>query len=894
MRMLIPDTEAATGIMSLTQNLDEFKQVLSSMDRAGGSMKRAYGIMADTPEFKIKMMTKSLSNLARGLGELASVIVLPAAKLAGEFADSINSSSKEVKFFYSSLGLLLTGFGLWKLGLGSVITGIVGMGVKLTEAKAVVFAYSAAVSKARAGIALFTTAMAENPVTGTALLLAAAAAWILIGKNAVKSAKQHAEAADKFAAGRKEIDKQISSLHKLREVLSTSAPGSDKYMEAERKLAKILPGANIDLDKHGRLIAKVGNAASENSTKLDSYIARLKEESNISLGLEIEQRLLGYQKLGRELDTYKEKLKNLYGYGSQDTTWLQDLRRQGHRLTGAYDDIIQKGEEVRSNFNSQKGAWEDLLKSMKRAGISAEDLGKILNQVHMDSSTKQAIIADFEKISVEIKKVTHAAKTSAAKQARAQKQATEKMKSAYRSYADEVKRLQDKIAGKELSLSQQLREMARSGMSDVGAWKDKKGEATELLRVSKLALSEANRAARAGNKVVARQKFEEAARSAERAKDLYSELNGAVEENGRVVISQYVANKIAMRGVREAGELELAIYRKQTKAIAQVGQELNKASGGQLAAKLPESAEVLEKIKTRANEVYSSVQKIQKIDGVYTNVFDNAEKGATKAADTIKKKTEEIGQKAKLIDGVWTNVYDEADGASAKASTKIEKDTDSIGKAVKQVGDVWTNVYEEAKTASGRAKDKALADISQIKKAAGNIHFGTGGQRAEGRQAGGVIGLKMAYGGAVFLRNMLSGGYFPGFGGGDRRHVIAEDGEVMIRKEAVKLAGLRAALAFNSGRFDIVVRELTSRFDIASAIRRQTGGVINFQPFYPAPPMPLAVGGAVSGGTTGGDTHTYNLTVNFSGDVPLHDRQSKKQMANDLLREIQRMHRSRS
>ena len=79
---------------------------------------------------------------------------------------------------------------------------------------------------------------------------------------------------------------------------------------------------------------------------------------------------------------------------------------------------------------------------------------------------------------------------------------------------------------------------------------------------------------------------------------------------------------------------------------------------------------------------------------------------------------------------------------------------------------------------------------------------------AEARHLGGIIGgyasggaiQAMANGGNV-VKSMLAGGHLPGFGGGDRRLILGEDGEVMLNKFAVAKASPQTALAFNRGDF---------------------------------------------------------------------------------------------
>lgn len=117
------------------------------------------------------------------------------------------------------------------------------------------------------------------------------------------------------------------------------------------------------------------------------------------------------------------------------------------------------------------------------------------------------------------------------------------------------------------------------------------------------------------------------------------------------------------------------------------------------------------------------------------------------------------------------------------------------------------------------------------------------------------VGLKMHTGGIFNPQTIRTEGKL-----GYRNWIFGEDGEVMIKKESVAMAGIRVALAFNAGRFDVIVRELTSCFDISGAIRRQMGDIISFQPAIP--PVGMAAGGV---------DNNYDLTVNVNGGEPYRD-----------------------
>jgi hypothetical protein len=752
-------------------------------------MGKAYEKMADTPDHEIKQMMKSVHDLAVGLGQLASLFLLPAAAAVGFFVDAINDSPAALRYFISLIGLALTGTVLWNVGLGSVITSIAGMLLKIREGAVANMVFTGTVAAARTGVARLTAVMLANPIGAgfAALVLIAAAAWAVFGKDSLQASKDHAAAAKAIGEGRREIDNQIESLEKLRTTLRSTSPESQEYLKAERELAVLLPDANLSLDEHGRVIARVGDAAEENARKLDAYIAGLKEESNLNLALQLEQQVKAYQQAGSALDSYKNNLRDWYGIGDDAGGPVQSLWLAVNRLTGTYDKNIKKGEEVRGNLGEQKTAYNDLIQSIAKTGMTAEQLSMALNKAKVSAELKSSVIADYNKLTGAIDNVTDAAEKSAADQEKAFADAAAAIKQQYLDLAQEAKRILDDIAGRQQSLAEELRGIARTGMSDYSAWKDLKKEADEYYEA-------AQNAAYAGN-------FDESVKLADKAREKYKELNTEVKENGKIMVSAEEGRKEAAKGVERAGSLAIETLQKQADVVE-------------------ENAEALE-------------------DQIGT--FKNG----------------------------WKDAWDEflKDGKGSIA--ELEKKLDELTKP-------------------------RTVKVSVV----------------EAKQSGGIVGLKMmigglvnsqklqpvqrlATGGGVGYRNALNGLQLPGYGGGDRRWILGEDGEVMIKKESVKLAGARAALAFNAGRWDIVVSELVNRFglNVGDVVRRRFGGFIDHVSEVSREPLRMAEGGAVAG-MGGGEV--YNLTLNFSGQVSAVSRQNAKDMARTVMAELQKLHRGSS
>lgn len=773
MRMLIPDSEASTGVLALTQNMGELKNIMGSMAQASGSTKLAYQKMADTPDHEIKMMVKSVKELGVGLGELISVFVLPVASGFGVLVRAINESPKAIQIMLSAIGAAITAGVAWKLGVKDIYVALAGMAAKIVSWTSSLGVFTGAIAAAKAGVASLTAVMAANPVTATitVAVLAAAAAWALMGKNSLQASKDHAEAAETIAAGRKEIDNQISSLEKLQAIFRDTAPDSEEHLKAERELAAVLPGANLGLDEQGRILVKVGSQADESAKKLQEFIDKLKAQSGVELGLQLEQQAKAYQKADSALNEYKQNMQSWYGIGAQSASWAAPIWLAVNKITGTYDDNIKKGGEVRDNLNKQKAAWNELLQAMANSGSAAAEVGAALDRAKVSAELKASILEDYRKLASAVGGVGTAAEKAAEKQVGAFRDAAAAVKAQYVTLAGEVKGHLDNIADRQDRLAQRLRAQAREKMPQWQGWKDARKEAEEYER-------KAEEAAAAGD-------FKKAQSLFDLAEGKWEKLTTDMDEVEGALIGIEKAQKIRNEGMNRSAEAAI---------------------------------------------------KMEK------NMAEEAE-------NTAKVLAEQIG----VFKGGWDAAFDEFVRKGSESVAEFEKKLDALTSKPREV----------------------TVNVSQ----------------SEGHHLGGQVGvLQMADGGAVRLRNMLSGGHFPGFGGGDRRHVVAEDGEYMLDKFRVRDLGLGTVRALHAGRYDIVIRELLRRMrgNFLDSVNMQLGGLVDLMPSFS--PQYLAAGGSVTGAGSGA-TYNQSVTVNVSGTG---GQTSAREIAKNVLNELQKMHRGRS
>ncbi|CCK81197.1 phage tail tape measure protein [Desulfobacula toluolica] len=124
LRMLIPDVEARTAVMALTQNLDGLKEITDGMTKSAGSMQDAFDKMKDTPENQIKLFKNEISELGIELGGLVSKGLLPALKGIRLFKDAVSETDTPTKILLSTLAAGSAVFLLWKMGLSTVVLGL--------------------------------------------------------------------------------------------------------------------------------------------------------------------------------------------------------------------------------------------------------------------------------------------------------------------------------------------------------------------------------------------------------------------------------------------------------------------------------------------------------------------------------------------------------------------------------------------------------------------------------------------------------------------------------------------------------------------------------------------------------------------------------------------------
>ncbi len=234
-------------------------------------------------------------------------------------------------------------------------------------------------------------------------------------------------------------------------------------------------------------------------------------------------------------------------------------------------------------------------------------------------------------------------KAEASKREGVEKQALNKMKTAYQQYADQVIAAQDKITSRTATLTEKIREMKREEMSDKQAWEDRKAEAEEYYAKAEAAQAAGQQALQAGDRAMANLKFAEAEKAAAKASAAYESLHRDVEDGGKVIATSAENMKVAVDGMQKAAEVANAANKAQiesaTAAMEKLTEKANFAdlSKGMDAARLAwfESWRAMtvkagEEVATVEREISAMVDKERVVTIKVREVVEQADKSDTK------------------------------------------------------------------------------------------------------------------------------------------------------------------------------------------------------------------------------------------------------------------------
>jgi hypothetical protein len=526
------------------------------------------------------------------------------------------------------------------------------------------------------------------------------------------------------------------------------------------------------------------------------------------------------------------------------------------------DKMIELTENYKRQIEEAGGAGETAAEKIEKIGKSLKDAGG-----------EEAKIKQLTGNLQELAKAANAKELE-----KANKQIISGLKKEWQSYADKVIAIQDKIADNQRTLASELRSIDQSNMTGMTLWKDKKREVEEYKASAIDAANKATAAFKAGDKT-AGDKYsglsEEYFKSAVAvAKQLNTEVLADTTALNNLVVAQErsVARLESMRTQKELLGADTSAYDAEIARQERVLQVYKSTQAGAEATVLQSKARSSEIAKQEITDVTNASVAAQKqmqdaqLDGM-KKVQDQA--NAAAGGKEVDLTAGMDASKAKFIKE-WLEAKDEV----WEAMTKGAKDAGD--KVTSDWEAVWDN-WLDAGTDNIETLNSQLNELIKDRSMTISVKM------AEARHLGGIIGgyasggaiQAMANGGNV-VKSMLSGGHLPGFGGGDRRLILGEDGEVMLNKFAVAKASPQTALAFNRGDFKTVVENLLTRYP--SLLPGYVGGgMLSALPAITKQTTPVNSEGRYSASLTFTDTNGQRgVVVGSEIDIKLLERAINK------------------
>lgn len=393
----------------------------------------------------------------------------------------------------------------------------------------------------------------------------------------------------------------------------------------------------------------------------------------------------------------------------------------------------------------------------------------------------------------------------------------------YNKALNKLKTTSGQLASAQQDLEDQLQANARSSMSAAEAYNDQAKYAKKLAEESK-------KAGAAGNLDLMIEK-------ARQSKEAYKELEGAASNLHQAERDEIERTKEADLKALESRKLSAEAMASERERIERSAQEAiaalssketgSKESGTGVAnaikleidaLKKKEAAEKAAVAAAKASSEKIEAAKQKELDKVAAlekqkeGIAQTAEESAKVAQEGVKEAVELVNSALEsqktILEEITTNLDNNTGGALSRLKDQSGEFEKNWTAAAKSMGDA---TVQEAERASRALDDAAKARTAVITT-----------KTVEGRMLGGLIGsvTAMSSGGHYHPRNASRGFHFPGYGGGDqpRNLVMAENGEVMLRKEAVRAGGLNTALAFNRNDFPTVTRNLLRMPDVSKNI----------------------------------------------------------------------------
>ena len=429
------------------------------------------------------------------------------------------------------------------------------------------------------------------------------------------------------------------------------------------------------------------------------------------------------------------------------------------------------------------------------------------------------------------------------------------LKRRYAGLRDHIKAIWDEIRGLEQTLYDDIRSIHQLEMSEEEKWLDDRAEARKIaqeaaLRGDAAGYQNAYNLLK-GHAVDINRLENEIAKNRQQTAD---DVRKAEEKLARArsagkdtaVLEQELAFAKKAQADYEAGiDKQMESARERNTAIIAEMTEYNEKARGILKKRAEDEKNAMDAIEEQVKKFEDLMARVnaagnQKITLDVKGALDEIQKVAHALSDMEKRFAEQGNVKPYIFEF-------KGEGSTVKPiSEKIDEIRTKLGSLADiQPGSVSVDVSGLDEAAS--ATKKFLEELDRLNGKHTESYHTHYIRTVEQKRMGGLVGNLMAgvagrfNDGVTRFRERLAfrvGGRLPGYGGGDRVPVLAEAGEFIIRKEAVRKYGHDLFALLNSMIPDIP--------DFSGTLYRRMGGAVSF-PDLPMPaPQRFAAGGMVA------------------------------------------------
>jgi len=409
MRLLIPDVEARTGVLALTQNFDVLVKTLDEMHDASGAMEEAYDKMKDTPENQIKMFKNTINDLTISAGSLAAKGLLPLAKAVRIVVDSLSKADPVTRGIIITLAGAAGAFAIWKLGLSHIVSGLGGFIIQARAAQAATGTLATQLSAS--GIAM-KAGLAAAAIYGTiqiGLAVKAFYQWRVAAKEAREAQDRLTESTSRVMRKYEEFKDvhlpddmtQLAQedLRKFRQELAGARAyyTALKYKLEEKAAGKTIFGATTDEAKEAQKELKVVNARLK---EIQGDFAKVGEAASGAAG-DMEKPTKAIEATTAQLDEFEKKAKAAYDeakkqaadYAKQVIAWEEKIKYARLSTEDKIRELGRKGLEDAQVWADKKLQAEEKMYAAREAMAKgdyelAKKLAKDAESLYADLATE--------------------------------------------------------------------------------------------------------------------------------------------------------------------------------------------------------------------------------------------------------------------------------------------------------------------------------------------------------------------------------------------------------------------------------------------------------------------------------------------------------------------------